>query len=64
MSLLQQAGHIVWREGRWETVPVEAIDASSPARRTEIKQWWAQVSVDRLGDSTDSLYSWNLFTVT
>jgi len=62
LALLSEAGQIRRRQGRWRVESVQSVDVRTPERKLDLKRWWAQVGLDRIGEA-DGIVSWNLFTI-
>ena len=62
LALLATAGQIRRRRGLWRVVEVQSVDVRTPARKLDLKRWWGQVGLDRIGRA-DGIVSWNLFTI-
>jgi transcriptional regulator with XRE-family HTH domain len=63
LALMAEAGQIVQHDGKWETVPMDAVDTRLPRRKQDLKRWWGEVALDRINADKESIHSWNLFTI-
>ena len=64
LSLLEAAGQIRLAGGRWEVIDSHVVDTRYQriqARR--LKEFWAQVAVDRLRAGVEGVFSYNVFAV-
>lgn len=62
LELLEQAGQIRRAGALWQVVTVQSVDTRTPGRKQDLKRWWGQVGMDRIGEA-DGIVSWNLFTI-
>lgn len=49
VTLLEDAGQVVRRGDRLARVEVQAVDTRSTVHPSDLKRWWGQVGLDRLG---------------
>jgi len=64
LYLLEAAGQIRLADGRWQVIDPHVVDTRYErihARR--LKEFWAQVAVDRLRAGVEGVFSYNLFAV-
>ena len=63
IALLLRAGQIARDGAHYAPVEVRALDVRSPAIGRALKQFWAQVALDRLAAGAPGTYSYNLVAV-
>ena len=63
LELLEQAGQIRWRHGKWEIAEVLALDMrKDPDAAVRLRVWWGQVALGRVEQSRRGMM-YNLFGV-
>lgn len=64
LLLLGEAGELRWDGERWRPAEALAVDTrDDPERSRQLKRWWAQVGLERLGQDPDGMWSYNVVSV-
>jgi DNA-binding phage protein len=64
LQLLARTHQITFRQGRWQLREVMSIDTRrDPAAERQVKRWWTELALDRLGAGTPGIFSYNVFAV-
>jgi transcriptional regulator with XRE-family HTH domain len=65
LNLLEAAGQVEkLADGRYTVAAASNVDTrQDPAANRRLKQWWAEVGIERLLHSEQGLFSYNLFSV-
>ena len=64
IELLATSGQIHWANGKWHVAEVVTIDTrADPRAGRRLKEWWAEVGIQRMHDTPDGVFSYNVFSV-
>lgn len=63
LELLERAGQVQFDGTRYAPVEVQSVDVRSPQAGRALKQFWAEVGLDRLRAGAEGIFSYNVFTV-
>jgi transcriptional regulator with XRE-family HTH domain len=64
LEVLEAAGQIRLRDGKWTLVATTVLDTrSDPERAVRLRAYWAQVAVDRMAGPKPGTYGYNLFSI-
>lgn len=64
LELLEHAGQLRWKKGRWNVQDTGTVDLRVEKRRiNELKAFWLEVAKTRLQQGHDGIFGFNLFAV-
>lgn len=64
LNLLEAAGQVERANGRYVAAAASNIDTrQDAAANRRLKQWWAEVGIERLRETEQGLFSYNVFSV-
>lgn len=63
LGMLERAGQVAFAGTHYAPVEVQSVDVRSPQAGRALKQFWAEVGLERLRAGAAGMYSYNVFTV-